>query len=95
MVLVNGVPRRGGGIRPPLNGTVMLSPDYRWMRAGEEFVIEPGTLARIRLPNGDSDRHSGELSQLNGLQAEACSMFSVETRGAMVATCTPVVGTTN
>jgi hypothetical protein len=52
LVLVNGVPRRGGGLRPPLNGTIMLCPHYRYMSPGEEYLIEPGTTARIRLPNG-------------------------------------------
>jgi hypothetical protein len=52
IVLVNGVPRRGGGFRPPVNGTVMLAPDYRCMGPGEEFLIARGTMARIQLPNG-------------------------------------------
>ena len=52
LVLVNGVPRPGGFIRPPLNGTLMLRPDYRAMHPREEFLIEPRALARIRLPNG-------------------------------------------
>ncbi len=51
ILLVNGVPRRGGGIRPPLNGTVMLQPVAREMLAGEEFLIEHGSTATIRLPN--------------------------------------------
>src|SRR5438105_939503 len=45
LVLVNGVPRRGGGLRPPMNGTRMLAPHDRNMNAGEEFVIERGTMA--------------------------------------------------
>jgi len=52
IVLLNGVPRRGGGIRPPMNGTVMLEPDYRSMNEGEEYMIERGAAAKIRLPNG-------------------------------------------
>jgi hypothetical protein len=52
ILLLNGVPRRGGGIRPPLNGTVMLEPDYRSMKQGEEYMIERGAAAKIRLPNG-------------------------------------------
>jgi hypothetical protein len=52
LVLVNGVPRRGGGIRSPINGTIMLYPSRRWMRPEEEFVIRPGKMARIQLPNG-------------------------------------------
>src|SRR5262249_46336959 len=52
VLLVNGVPRPGGGIRPPLNGTLMLDPEYRLMIDGEHHVIERGTSATIRLPNG-------------------------------------------
>lgn len=52
IVLVNGVPRRGGGIRPPKNGTIMVWPTHRSMGPGEELLIETGDLARIRLPNG-------------------------------------------
>lgn len=52
ILLLNGVPRRGGGIRPPLNGTVMLEPDYRSMDEGEEYMIWRGATAKIRLPNG-------------------------------------------
>jgi hypothetical protein len=52
ILLLNGVPRRGGGIRPPKNGTVMLEPDYRAMEEGEEFMIARGEAAKIRLPNG-------------------------------------------
>src|SRR5205807_2293126 len=43
LLLVNGVPRRGGGLRPPLNGTRMLSPHHRDMEPREEFLIESGT----------------------------------------------------
>jgi len=50
--LVNGVPRQEGGIRPPLNGTILLEPVQRWMDKGEEYLIERGTSAKIRLPNG-------------------------------------------
>jgi hypothetical protein len=50
--LVNGVPRRGGGIRPPKNGTVMLEPEHRSMIDGEDYMIERGASATIRLPNG-------------------------------------------
>lgn len=51
IILINGVPRRGGGIRPPLNGTVMLSPAHRWLAPGEELHIDPGCVVRIQLPN--------------------------------------------
>jgi hypothetical protein len=52
ILFVNGVPRPGGGIRPPLNGTRMLEPDYRPMGQGEEYLIEKGTAIKICLPNG-------------------------------------------
>jgi len=52
IVLLNGVPRRGGGMRPPLNGTVMLEPECRSLDEGEEYTIERGATAKIRLPNG-------------------------------------------
>jgi hypothetical protein len=52
IVFINGVPRPGGGIRPPKNGTIMLEPLYRWMGQGEEYLVERGTAIRIRLPNG-------------------------------------------
>ena len=51
ILLVNGVPRRGGGIRPPRNGTHLLEPEQRMLREAEEWVIERGSLATIRLPN--------------------------------------------
>ena len=52
IVLLNGVPRPGGGVRPPMNGTLMLEPVYRSMGDGEEYIIERGATATIRLPNG-------------------------------------------
>lgn len=51
IVFVNGVPRRGGGIRPPINGTVMLEPEHRPMIEAEELQIDRGTSLRVRLPN--------------------------------------------
>lgn len=51
VVFVNGVPRRGGGIRPPLNWTQLLLPARRILRAGEEYLIEHGNAIEIRLPN--------------------------------------------
>ena len=51
ILFVNGVPRRGGGIRPPMNGTKMLAPANRPMGPGEEYMIEKGTAIKIRLPN--------------------------------------------
>ena len=51
ILLVNGVPRRGGGIRPPLNGTWLVAPVRRALRPGEEYLIESGTAIVLRLPN--------------------------------------------
>ena len=51
IILVNGVPRRGGGIRPPLNGTLLLKPHQRTMVEGEQFLVKPGESIKIRLPN--------------------------------------------
>jgi hypothetical protein len=52
LVLVNGVPRPEGGIRPPRNGTVLLEPEDRPLGPGEEYPIPHGQSATIRLPNG-------------------------------------------
>src|SRR5262249_19996294 len=52
MLYVNGVPRRGGGIRPPLNGTHLVAPQGRGLSPGEEYLIESGTGMIVRLPNG-------------------------------------------
>jgi hypothetical protein len=52
ILFINGVPRRGGGIRPPMNGTKMLAPVNRRMGQGEAYMIERGTAIKIRLPNG-------------------------------------------
>jgi hypothetical protein len=52
VVLLNGVPRRGGGVRPPLNGTWLVEPQRRRMDEGEEYLIRKGDAARIELPNG-------------------------------------------
>jgi hypothetical protein len=52
VTLLNGVPRRGGGVRPPLNGTRLLEPEARPMAEGEEYLIRRGAAARIELPNG-------------------------------------------
>ncbi len=51
LVLVNGVPRRGGGIRPPLNWTWLLAPECRKMEPGEEYPISRGKAVEIKLPN--------------------------------------------
>jgi hypothetical protein len=52
IILVNGVPRRGGGLRAPRNGTMMVIPQRRLMGEGEEFLIESGAKAIVVLPNG-------------------------------------------
>jgi hypothetical protein len=54
ILFVNGVPRPGGGFRPPLNGTQLLEPVRRPMGQGEEYLIEKGSAIKIRLPNGTS-----------------------------------------
>lgn len=51
VVFTNGVPRAGGGIRPPVNGTWLLAPASRKLEPGEEVVIERGGTLVIRLPN--------------------------------------------
>lgn len=51
VVLVNGVPRRGSGIRPPKNGTWLVAPECRRMEEGEEYLILRGMSAKIYLPN--------------------------------------------
>lgn len=52
IVLTNGVPRLGGGIRPPVNATWLLEPDYRAMGPAEELLIERGSATVIWLVNG-------------------------------------------
>jgi hypothetical protein len=52
IALTNGVPRAGGGIRPPVNGTWLLRPEWRLLEPGEEYVIESGSAAVLHLPNG-------------------------------------------
>jgi hypothetical protein len=52
ILFVNGVPRRGGGIRPPLNGTWLVDPESRPLGPAEEYPIERGEAVVIRLPNG-------------------------------------------
>ncbi len=51
ILFVNGVPRRGGGIRPPLNGTRLIAPEGRVLSPGEEYVIRSATAMVVRLPN--------------------------------------------
>jgi hypothetical protein len=52
IVLTNGVPRPGGGIRPPVNATWLLEPAYRAMGPAEEHLIERGSAAVLWLVNG-------------------------------------------
>jgi hypothetical protein len=52
IVLTDGVPRLGGGIRPPRNRTWLWGTDWRLMDPGEEFLIEHGASVALRLPNG-------------------------------------------
>ena len=52
ILFVNGVPRRGGGIRPPLNGTRLVAPEGRALSPGEEYLIQSGAAMVVRLPNG-------------------------------------------
>ena len=59
--LLNGVPRREGGVRPPVNGTWLVEPECRRLEAGEEYLIGRGRSAKIRLPNG-----TGVLIQAGG-----------------------------
>ena len=51
VLFVNGVPRAGGGVRAPLNGTVLLSPAHRSLAPGEQYFIEAGSAILLRLPN--------------------------------------------
>ncbi len=60
ILFVNGVPRRGGGIRPPRNGTRLVVPEGRGLSPGEEYLIESGTAMVVRLPNGTEIRIDAE-----------------------------------
>jgi hypothetical protein len=60
ILFVNGVPRRGGGIRPPRNGTRLVAPAGRGLSAGEEYLIGSGTAMVVRLPNGTEIRIDAE-----------------------------------
>lgn len=56
ILFVNGVPRRGGGIRPPRNGTWLLTPMHRALNPEEEYLIASGTAIVVWLPNGSQLR---------------------------------------
>jgi len=60
ILLVNGVPRAGGGIRAPRNGTRLISPQQRPMNPAEEYLIESGATVAILLPNGSEVRIGAE-----------------------------------
>jgi hypothetical protein len=60
VLFVNGVPRRGGGIRPPIYGTSLVAPHGRDLRPGEEYLIVSGTAMVVRLPNGTEIRINAE-----------------------------------
>jgi hypothetical protein len=51
VVLTNGVPQAGGGIRPPMNGTILMSAGARRLEPAEEVLIRCGEVIAIRLPN--------------------------------------------
>jgi hypothetical protein len=51
IMLTNGVPHAGGGIRPPTNWTYMHEPQCRIMEPGEEYLIEHGAAVTLQLPN--------------------------------------------
>ncbi|AWM40648.1 hypothetical protein GobsT_08250 [Gemmata obscuriglobus] len=52
VVFTNGVPAAGGGVRPPTNGTWLVSPQRRPLDPCEEVHIEPGEAVVVCLPNG-------------------------------------------
>jgi len=52
ILFTNGVPRRGGGIRPPRNWTQLLAPQNRMLAPAEEIVIQRDDQVTISLPNG-------------------------------------------
>ncbi len=51
VVFTNGVPKFGGGVRPPTNDTWMVAPTVRVLGPGEEVRIDCGEAVSIRLPN--------------------------------------------
>lgn len=60
IIVVNGVPHPGGGIRPPLNGTLVLVPGQRPLEPEEELVVESGEVVVLLLPNGTTIRIEAE-----------------------------------
>jgi hypothetical protein len=51
VILLNGVPRRAGGVRPPTNWTQLRYPESRLLEPAEEYLIGHGRSAVFRLPN--------------------------------------------
>lgn len=60
IIVVNGVPKPGGGIRSPLNGTRMISPGMRQLEPAEELVVESGEAVVLMLPNNTTLRIAAE-----------------------------------
>jgi hypothetical protein len=60
VLFVNGVPRQGGGIRPPIHGTRLVAPNGRDLRPGEAYLVQSGTAMVVRLPNGTEIRIDAE-----------------------------------
>lgn len=56
ILVVNGVPKPGGGLRSPLNGTRMMFPNSRQLEAEEELVVESGDSIMLMLPNSTTLR---------------------------------------
>lgn len=69
ILFVNGVPRRGGGIRPPMNGTHLIAPDGRDLDPGEEYRIAAGTRIIVLLPNGSRLRIQADGMPMPGAEA--------------------------
>lgn len=51
VLFVNGVPRQGGGIRPPMNSTKLVQPAERFFEPAEEYFIQSSRAITIELPN--------------------------------------------
>ena len=60
VVLVNGVPSPGGGLRAPTNGTWLCHPAVRQLAPEEAYLIGHGHAAVFRLPNGAEIRIDAE-----------------------------------
>lgn len=56
VLVVNGVPNVDGGIRAPINGTWLITPEHRKMQPAEEYLIEYGKAVVLSLPNGSEVR---------------------------------------